>query len=97
MVCNLSVTPASYEGPSAIILRSSDLTRHLFQIRDGYKVCNLLPRLRRIVDMFQVQPTQNGRGVFRVNQTSLANNTSTVPSQDVFPAAGQQGSWYSQS
>ncbi|KAG9665873.1 hypothetical protein KCU76_g18187, partial [Aureobasidium melanogenum] len=44
----------------------------------------------------QVQPTQNGRGVFRVNQTSLANNTSTVPAQDMFSAAGQQGSWYSQ-
>ncbi|KAH0373134.1 hypothetical protein KCU65_g611, partial [Aureobasidium melanogenum] len=45
----------------------------------------------------QVQPTHNGRGVFRVNQTSLANNTSTVPTQDMFSAAGQQGSWYSQS
>lgn len=97
MVCNLSVTPASYEEPSATILRSSGLTRHLSQTRVGFKVCNRLPHFRPIVDMFQVQPTQNGRGVFRVNQTSLANNTSTVPTQDMFPAAGQQGSWYSQS
>lgn len=96
MVYNLSVTPASYEEPSAIILRSSDLTRHLFQIRAGYKVCSSLPYLPTVFDIFQVQPTQNGRGVFRVNQTSLANNTSTVPAQDMFSAAGQQGSWYSQ-
>ncbi|KAI4846544.1 hypothetical protein E4T45_07196, partial [Aureobasidium sp. EXF-8846] len=41
--------------------------------------------------------TQNGRGVFRVNQTSLPSNTSTAPTQDMFPAAGQQASWYSQS
>lgn len=97
MVCNLSVTPASYEEPSATILRSSGLTRHLFQTRVGYKVCRSLPRPEPIVDKVQVQPTQNGRGVFRVNQTSLANNTSTIPTQDMFPAAGQQSSWYSQS
>lgn len=53
--------------------------------------------LRSIVDVIQVQPTQNGRGVFRVNQTSLPNNTSTVPTQDMFPAVGQQASWYPQS
>ncbi|KAG9897073.1 hypothetical protein KCU94_g10388, partial [Aureobasidium melanogenum] len=38
MVCNLSVTPASYEELSATIPQSSDLTRHLFQIRAGYKL-----------------------------------------------------------
>ena len=97
MVCNLSVTPASYEEPSATILRSLGLTRHLSQTRVGYKVCRSLPHREPIVDMVQVPPTQNGRGVFRVNQTPLAHNTSTVPTQDMFPAAGQQGSWYSQS
>ncbi|CAD0029825.1 unnamed protein product, partial [Aureobasidium pullulans] len=42
----------------------------------------------------QVQPTQNGRGVFRVNQTPAAS-ASTIPAHDMF--AGQQGPWFPQS
>jgi len=97
MVCSLFATHASYEERSATIPRSSDSIRRPFQIRAGYKVCRSLSDLRSNVDIFQVQPTQNGRGVFRVNQTSLPNNTSTLPTQGMFADAGQQASWYSQS
>jgi hypothetical protein len=96
MVCSLSVIPAKHEERSATILRSSGLIKPPFQIRAGFKVCKSLSGLQFIIDVIQVQPTQNGRGVFRVNQTSLPNNTPTVPTQDMFSAVGQQGSWYSQ-
>jgi hypothetical protein len=97
MVCNLSATPARYEEQSATIRPSSDLTKRPFQTRAGFKVGQSLSGLQFVADVIQVQPTQNGRGVFRVNQTSLPSNISTIPTQDVFPAAGQQAPWYSQS
>jgi hypothetical protein len=97
MVCNLSATPARYEEQSATIRRSSDLIKRPFQTRAGFKVGRRLSGLQFGINVIQVQPTQNGRGVFRVNQTSLPSNTSTAPTQDMFPAAGQQASWYSQS
>jgi hypothetical protein len=97
MVCNLSATPAKYEEQSAAIRQFSGLIKRPFQTRAGFKVGRSPSSLQFGIDGFQVQPTQNGRGVFRVNQTSLPSNTSTVPTQDMFPAAGQQASWYSQS
>ncbi|KAK6008665.1 hypothetical protein QM012_000568 [Aureobasidium pullulans] len=49
MVCNLFVIPASYEEPSATILRSSDLTRHQSQIRAGYKLTGVFTAITGVV------------------------------------------------
>jgi hypothetical protein len=97
MVCNLFATPAKYGERSATTRPSSDLIKRPFPTPAGFKVGRSPSGLQSGTDVIQVQPTQNGRGVFRVNQTSLPSTTPTIPTQDMFPAAGQQASWYSQS